>query len=367
MIELQRLSRLPKLFMLTLALLMMIGLALIYSHEGGVCGVKCMRQIAYLLVFGSLALVIALIDTAMIFRWSYAFYATSIALLVLGAICGHSAMGATRWLAFGPIKFQPSELVKIGIVLALSRRFTSSPIHEQKSIASLVVGTIVSLAPFVIVLKQPDLGTATVTLAVSGILFYISGISKAKLAICSLLAITAAPISWTFLLKQYQKQRILTFLNPTADPLGTGYNVIQSEIAVGSGGLFGKGHLESTQAQLDFLPEAHTDFAFALFAEQFGFIGSVLLISLLVLTTGISFYLGINHKCHYCRLVICGLASIFSIHSFVNILMVVGFLPVVGIPLPLISYGGSSLATMLLSFGLIFNMAVSKYSVKVTN
>jgi rod shape determining protein RodA len=358
----KKLNLLPKLVVVPSILLALTGFVLIYDAAGGKFDTYCKRQILFFAMFSVLCVSIAFIDTALIFQSSYFIYLVSVVLLCIASIIGHTAMGATRWVGVGSIKFQPSELAKLGLVLALARYFSTIPFNSLNRYKYLLIPVVLVAIPFLIVMKQPDLGSALVIAFVATVVFYLAGVNVGKFVAVIVTLVVSMPFIWRYLLKSYQKKRILMFLSPEDDPLGAGYNIIQSKIAVGSGGFFGKGRLESTQAKLDFLPEHHTDFIFSLFAEQFGFIGSIVLLLVFLTLLAACFYVGINHRIHFCRLVVCGLSSILGVHIVINLGMTIGLLPVVGIPLPLISYGGSSLGTLLISFGIILNMSLHRDS-----
>jgi rod shape determining protein RodA len=316
------------------------------------------KQSIHAVVFLLLMILVAIVDLRLIFGSAYFLYAVSLALLISVTIVGHTAMGATRWLNLGFIKMQPSEIIKLTLVLALARYFHFKEANDLRHFHNLIIPIALVAVPLVIILKQPDLGTAITLLCIAIIIFFLSGVRVRAFVTSFSLVAAACPIIWRYL-HDYQKKRILVFLNPESDPLRSGYNIIQSKIAIGSGGLFGKGMLGSTQSQLDFLPEHQTDFVFSLFAESFGFVGCILLIALflMLMASGVHFALKTKHR--FGKLLILGLTSVFSINVLINLGMVIGLLPVVGIPLPFLSYGGSSLATTLILFGIIMNVAIN--------
>lgn len=316
------------------------------------------KQLIHLLIATILLFSAALISIKYLFYSSYFIYFFSLMLLISVAIIGHTAMGATRWLNLGIIKIQPSELFKISLTMALAKYFHTVKYENITKPQNLLIPIAMVLVPLIIVIKQPDLGTAITISVLAAIIFFIAGVKAWKFAISIGCLLGSLPIIWGHLY-EYQKKRILTFINPESDSLGAGYNITQSKIAIGSGGIWGKGYLEGSQTQLNFLPEYQTDFVFSLFAEEFGFVGSILLIALFFIIIISGIYTAMNCKHTFGKLLTYGLVSILSIHVFINIGMVSGLLPVVGIPLPLISYGGSSLTTTLIAIGIIINIKIN--------
>jgi rod shape determining protein RodA len=270
---------------------------------------------------------------------------------------GIIGMGAQRWINLVFFQFQPSELMRISLILALARYFNDNPVAEQLQLNKLVIPIALVIVPVFITIKQPDLGTAMLLLIGSGGLFFVAGVNLRFFACISIAFCGFLPVFWHFL-HDYQRMRILMFLNPQSDPLGAGYHIIQSKIAIGSGGILGKGFLAGTQSTLNFLPEKQTDFIFTLLSEEFGFLGVVILIllycSLILLNISFSFHV----RDSFSRFVIVGMTLSFALYAVINIAMVVGFLPVVGIPLPLISYGGTSLITIMASLGIVLSAAL---------
>jgi rod shape determining protein RodA len=293
-------------------------------------------------------------------KLSYPLYVLSILLLVGVMFGGKVVYGSRRWLALGPISFQPSELVKIAIILALASYFNRRPRAEAMHLKDLIVPGILVMIPVALIIKQPDLGSGILValVAVSMILFV--GVHWRTLLGCALTMFMLSPVIWHFL-KDYQRQRVLTFLNPDKDPLGAGYHILQSMIAVGSGQFWGKGFLQGTQSQLYFLPEQHTDFVFSVFAEEWGFVGCAVL--LLLFTGTVLWGLNVARDCkeRFGHLLAVGVTALIFWQIFINLCMVTGFLPVVGIPLPLFSYGGSSLITTLLGVGFLLNIRMRRY------
>ncbi|CAL1328988.1 peptidoglycan glycosyltransferase MrdB [Candidatus Providencia siddallii] len=281
-----------------------------------------------------------------------------IILLILANIFGEITKGAQRWLDFGFIRFQPSEIAKIAVPLMIARFINrnSYPPSSKKTLIALIIISI----PTLLVAIQPDLGTA-ILIALSGIfVLFLAGISW-KLIIISIIILSLfIPFLWYFLMHDYQRSRIIMLLNPDSDPLGAGYHIIQSKIAIGSGGFTGKGWLQGTQSQLEFLPERHTDFIFAVLAEELGLIGVLILLTLYILLVIRCLYIANNAQNTFGRIIVGSLTLIFFIYCFVNIGMVSGILPIVGIPLPLMSYGGSALIVLMSSFGIIMSIHTNK-------
>tara|TARA_B100000767_G_scaffold68114_1_gene64619 strand:+ start:4867 stop:5994 length:1128 start_codon:yes stop_codon:yes gene_type:complete len=274
---------------------------------------------------------------------------------------GIQSQGSRRWVNLYVINLQPSELMKIGIILFLSNYYHKISEGDVNKVKYLLYPVIAILAPFILVISQPDLGTGILILLSGVVVTWLAGVRWKIFAYLSLGAIVLAPISISFL-KPYQKSRILTFLNPDSDPLGAGYQIIQSKIAIGSGGLFGKGFLNGSQAYLNFLPEKHTDFIFTLFSEEFGFIGSILMVFLYFLITYRIIKIGNETRSIFGKLYCYGFANAFFIYVAVNMSMVLGLLPIVGAPLPILSYGGSSMLAIMFGLGIVMSCNVHKNS-----
>ncbi len=281
--------------------------------------------------------------------------------LVLVLVAGSARMGAQRWIAIGGFNFQPSEFAKISLVLVFSRFFADRYNYSGIGFMDTLPAMGIALVPFALVALQPDLGTAGIFLFILAGMMVVSGVRFRVLASLSCLAAAAVPALW-FVMKEYQKQRVLTFLEPERDPLGAGYHVIQSQIAVGSGGFLGKGYLHGTQGSLRFLPEQHTDFAFAVFAEEWGFAGAVALLALFGLLVYRGFHLAARSQDRFASFVCGGMTVYFLAHIAINLAMVCGFFPVVGIPLPFVSYGGSSMLTNMMALGIVANVARTRYT-----
>jgi len=294
-------------------------------------------------------------------RLAYFIYFTNILLLVAVLVAGKASLGARRWIGFGGFRIQPSEFMKISTVIVLAKYFESDRIVGGYGLKELLLPSILVGVPALLIMMQPDLGTAMIILLTYGSLMLFIKIKPQTLLILALTALVTLPIAYKFALKPYQRQRIITFIDPMSDPKGSGYNSIQSMIAVGSGQAFGKGYKQGTQSQLNFLPEHHTDFIFSVFSEEHGFLGcSLLLIFYLVfLLNGLSISYQSNDK--FALILGLGLVLIFFWHIFVNMGMVMGLLPIVGVPLPFLSYGGSALITATISVAILTNIANKKF------
>ena len=347
------------LLLLLLCALAGVGVAILYSAANGDFSPWASR---HALRFGvSLVLLIALVlvDLRLVLKYAYLAYFASMVLLAVVEVAGDVGMGARRWIDLGFVQLQPSEFMKIALVLALAHYFHAIPFEEVGRFRHLAAALLLTAAPVALVLRQPDLGTAALLLLVSATVMLVAGVRLRYFLIALTLALAAVPIGWRFL-HGYQQQRILTFLDPERDPLGAGYHITQSKIALGSGGIMGKGFLQGTQSHLSFLPERQTDFIFTMLAEEFGFVGSTGLIVLYVLILAYCTAVAVRTRSHFGRLLASGLGAGFFFYIFINIAMVTGLVPVVGVPLPLVSYGGTAMLTMMLGFGLIMNVYVHR-------
>ncbi len=336
-----------------------VGFAMLYSAGNGSFEPWAWRQILRFGVGLVAMCVIALIDVRVWLRYAYALYGIGLALLVATEVMGVTGMGAQRWVDLWLVQIQPSEVMKIALVLALARYFHGLTPEETRRPVMLIAPAFLVLVPAGLVLRQPDLGTALLLMVTGGTLFFLAGVRLWVFGAVLAAAIAAVPIGWQFL-RPYQKERVFTFLNPERDPLGAGYHILQSKIALGSGGVFGKGFLAGTQSHLNFLPEKQTDFIFTMLAEEFGLVGAVGLIGLyaLILIYGIA--ISLRATSQFARLVAMGLTTTFFVYGFINIAMVTGLVPVVGVPLPLVSYGGTALMTLLISFGILIGVYVHR-------
>ncbi len=336
-----------------------VGFIQLYSAAGGDIDPWADRQMLRFAVGLCVMTVIAITDIRLWLRTAYLFYAVALVLLVAVELFGRIGMGAQRWLDLGVIHVQPSEIMKISIVLALARYFHGLSFEEVGMIRWLLVPLALVLAPVVLVMKQPDLGTAMLLLATSGSVFFFAGVRLWKFLLVVLAGGAAMPIGWG-LMHDYQRKRVLTFMNPETDPLGAGYHILQSKIALGSGGFTGKGFLQGSQSHLSFLPEKQTDFIFTMFAEEQGLIGALALIGLYILVLAYGFAIAMRSRNQFGRLVGGGLTVMLFLYVFINIAMVSGLVPVVGVPLPLVSYGGTAMMTLLVGIGLLISVYVHR-------
>ncbi|MFN7038972.1 MAG: rod shape-determining protein RodA [Alphaproteobacteria bacterium] len=359
----QKLVKFPYFMLSIIFIISSVGFLMMYAAANGSFFPWASKQITNFIIFFVVMLIVAVTNIRFWYRISYLAYGITLFLLILVEIKGHTAMGATRWINFGLFKLQPSELMKLCLVLALARYFHDLYIRKVANFIYLIPPLIMTLIPFIFISKQPDLGTGIILILVSGMMFFIAGVRIWKFLLVIVSVLVLSPIAWN-MMHDYQKQRILTFLNPESNRLGSGYNIIQSKISIGSGGFFGKGLVQGSQSQLNFLPEHQTDFIFAMLAEELGFIGSITLIFLYCLLICYGMFIAVNCKNHYGRLLAAGVNIIFFLHIFINIGMVMGLLPVVGVPLPLLSYGRTMMMTILIGFGLILNVRIhSNYNI----
>ncbi len=336
-----------------------IGLALLYSAANGHWQPWASKQAIRFVVSVVIMIAVALVDLRFWMRSAYAIYAGALLLLIAVEIRGAIGMGAQRWIDLGVIQLQPSEVMKIAVVLVLARYFSSITQEEIGRPTRLIVPLILVFFPAALVLQQPDLGTAMMLVLGAGAMFFIAGVRWWKFAIVLAGAGGIVPVAWRFL-RDYQKNRIYTFLNPENDPLGAGYHSLQSKIAIGSGGLFGKGFMMGSQAHLSFLPEKQTDFVFTMLAEEFGLMGGLALLGLYLLVFIYGFAIAFRSRSHFGRLLALGITVTVFLYVFINTAMVMGLIPVVGVPLPLISYGGSAMLMVMFGFGLLMSVYVHR-------
>lgn len=335
------------------------GTAMLYSAAHGSWEPWASAHAARFGVGLVVLLAVALADIRTWWRHAYLIYGACLALLAVVELVGSASMGARRWIDLDVVRLQPSELMKIGLVLALARYFNGLEVDEARRIPALLPPLLLIACPAALVLAQPDLGTAAAIVLIGGAVLFVAGARLwffgAALASCA----AAVPVVWG-LLKPYQQSRVLTFLDPERDPLGAGYHIIQSKIALGSGGLTGEGFLRGTQSHLNFLPERQTDFIFAMLAEEFGLLGSLGLLVLCGLVLAYGTVIGLQSRSHFGRLVALGITAMLFLYVFVNVAMVTGLLPVVGMPLPLVSYGGTAMLATMAGIGLVAGVYVHK-------
>lgn len=339
---------------LILSALAGIGFAMLYSAANGSFEPWAIRQMLRFGVGLVVMIAIAVIDIRFWMRWAYLFYGLSLLLLIAVKLQGTVGMGAQRWLDLGVFQLQPSELMKITLVLALARYFHGASLEESRRALFLVPPIFLLVLPVALIVKQPDLGTALMMMMGAGALLFAVGVRWWKFALVAVAVASAAPVAWTHL-HDYQKARVLVFIDPQRDPLGAGYHIIQSKIALGSGGMTGKGFLMGTQSHLNFLPEKQTDFIFTMLAEEFGMTGGLLLLGLYTLIMIYGYAIALRSTSQFGRLVALGIVTFVFLSVFINVAMVMGLIPAKGVPLPMVSYGGTSLIVTMSGFGLLMN------------
>lgn len=354
-----KLFRISWIYVLLLTALAGVGYAALYSAAGGSPEPYAARHMLRFAVGLVMMLCIAMIDIRFIQRMSWLAWLGGVVLLVLVLVMGNVGKGAQRWIEFGGMQWQPSELMKLVLILALASWFHRASWERMGNPLFLIPPILAVLIPVALILKQPNLGTAVITAVIGGTVFLAAGLRWWKVALLAAAAAFAAPIAYNNL-RGYQRARIDTFLNPESDPLGAGYNIIQSKIALGSGGVWGKGYLQGTQGHLNFLPEKQTDFIFTMLAEELGLVGGLAIIALLaaIVLGGMLIALRCRHQ--YGRLVALGISMNFLMYVFVNIAMVMGAIPVGGVPLPLVSHGGSAMLMVMIGMGVLMSVHVHR-------
>ena len=356
----EKLKRFSWPLFIPMCLVLLLSEVVLYSAGGGSWQPFALSQL--LKIFFSLG-VFALVAFSNIKFWiksAYFIYAIALILIILVTFIGHTGMGAQRWLSIGFINIQPSEIFKMALVLVLARYFAWMNSVDLSKFKNYLVPSLLMVIPFALIVAQPDLGTALSIALITGGMFFIVGANKKWFFIGGILLVLAAPVIWYGGMHQYQRDRIITFLNPDSDARGTGYQINQAKIAFGSGGIIGKGYLKGSQSQQSFLPEKQTDFIFTMMGEEFGFLGAIILLSLYSVIMILLFWTAKTCKNRFGQLVCFGFMLNFFIYYFINISMVLGLVPTVGVPLPLMSFGGSSLISLLFGFGLSQNAHIHK-------
>jgi rod shape determining protein RodA len=336
------------------------GIAMLYSVAGGQFHPWALSQLSKFLVGLVILVVAASIDVRVWMSLAYPAYAVALLLLIAVDVAGHVGLGAQRWIMLGPIELQPSELMKISLVLALSRFLHGKSVEEVSKPLNLGIGLAMIGIPALFVVIEPNLGTTLIIVADGCSLLFLAGLSWYWIAPALAAVATAVPLAWRFVLHDYQKARVMTFLDPESDALGAGWNITQAKIAIGSGGLSGKGFLNGTQSRLNFLPEKQTDFIFTNFGEEFGFVGSVALLILFAVVIFYGLQIAMSARSQFSRLLAMGITLNFFFYIMINGLMVMGLIPVVGIPMPLLSYGGTAMLTVMFGFGLLMSVHVHR-------
>jgi rod shape determining protein RodA len=342
------------------SLTLLLGLVVLYSASGENWS-RVSSQASSMLLALSLMWIVGNVPPQHLMRFAWPTYLAGLLLLVAVALFGEVSKGARRWLDLGVARIQPSELMKIAVPLMLAWYFEKR--EKFVRLSDYLIAAVLLMIPVGLIAKQPDLGTALLIAASGFYVLFLAGIGWKIIVGLTVAGGAMLPVAWS-LMHDYQRQRILTLIDPSQDPLGAGYHTIQSSIALGSGGILGKGYLEGSQAHLDFLPERHTDFIFAVFGEEFGLIGIVVLMILYLLIVARGLYIAANAPSLFARLLAGSVTLTFATYAFVNMGMVSGILPVVGVPLPLISYGGTAMVTLLLGFGILMSVATHKRLVK---
>ncbi|MCB9987015.1 MAG: rod shape-determining protein RodA [Rhodospirillales bacterium] len=354
-----RVAAVPLPLVLAVAALAFVGFAALYSAAGGDWDPWARQQAIRFAIGFILMLAVALSDLKWIYRLAYPFWAFCVALLLFVEIKGVIGMGARRWIDLGFVNLQPSDLMKVAIVMALARYYHALPPGRERRLRTLLVPALLTIVPVALIVLQPDLGTSVMIVMVAAAMVYIGGAPGWLFAGGFALFAAAVPTAYHFL-HGYQKKRVMTFLDPESDPLGAGYHITQSKIAIGSGGFSGKGYLQGSQAHLNFLPEKHTDFIFTMIAEEWGFVGAIALLALFSFILYQGYRVSLRARTQFGRLLALGLITNYAIYIVINIGMVTGLMPVVGEPLPLISYGGTAMISTLFAFGLILSVAVNR-------
>lgn len=355
----RRLANLNWFIILCVVLIAATGVAMLYSVAGGEFRPWAYAHLMRFIPAFILMLILAITDIRIWMALSYPAYIICIALLIAVEVIGTKGMGGQRWLDLGLLRIQPSELMKIAVVMAIARHFHGCDFYKSQRLKTLIFPIILIALPMVIVMRQPDLGTSLMIFAGGISLIFLAGARLWLFIIGFIGALISIPIGWNYL-REYQQSRVLTFLDPERDPLGAGYQSMQSMIALGNGGLTGKGFLQGTQSHLNFLPEMKTDFIFTVLVEEFGLLGGIGLILLYTIVLLYGLLVGLGCRNQFGRLLAAGLSITLFLYVFINIGMVMGLLPVVGVPLPMVSYGGSAMLTMLIAVGLILSAATNR-------
>jgi rod shape determining protein RodA len=346
-------------FLLLVTAIALVGAAALYSVAGGSLEPWASRHVVRFCLGLALLFAVAFSDIRWWLRSAYPLYLLVLLLMILVPLIGVESGGARRWLGYGEFSFQPSEMMKIALVLALARYYQWLPPEKVWRPDALLPPILMIGLPTALALAQPDLGTAALFGVIGCGLLFLAGVSWIYFIAGIVGIIVVLPYAWEAL-HDYQQERVLTFIDPERDPLGSGYHILQSKIAIGSGGLGGKGFMQGTQAQLNFLPEKHTDFIFTMYAEEMGFVGAVALLALYLLALLFITYMALRCRSPFARLVAAGMGLCLFTYVFINVAMVTGLVPVVGVPLPLVSYGGTSMLTMIVGLGFVLNAHVNR-------
>ena len=345
---------------LLISIIASAGIAMLYSVAGGHWSPWALSQFSKFVLGFFIMIVAASIDVRVWMSLAYPAYGLALLLLIAVDVAGHVGLGAQRWIMLGPLELQPSELMKISLVLALARFLHGKSVEDVSKPLNLAIALAIIGIPAAFVVIEPNLGT-TLIIVMDGVsLLFLAGLSWYWIIPAVSAIVTAIPLAWRFVLHDYQKARVMTFLNPEADALGAGWNITQAKIAIGSGGLSGKGFLNGTQSRLNFLPEKQTDFIFTNFGEEFGFVGSVALLILFAVVIFYGIQIAMSARSQFARLLAMGITLNFFYYIMINGLMVMGLIPVVGIPMPLLSYGGTAMLTVMFGFGLLMSVHIHR-------
>ena len=350
----ERLAEVNWFIVIIMSTIAVIGFAMMVSAAGGAFHPWAAQQISKFSIAFVLMMIIAMLPMRVLMDYAYPAYFLCLIILVGVDIIGHTGMGAKRWLSLGGMNLQPSEFMKLAVILVLARYFHQLHPEDIRRLPFLIPPVILILLPAILILRQPNLGTTTILVSVGAIMCFLAGVQWRYFIGIIVGGVSAFPVVWHFM-HDYQKRRVLTFLNPDQDPLGAGYNILQSMIAIGSGGLFGKGYLKGSQSQLNFLPEKHTDFIFTMLAEEFGFLGTLILLILYIILLSAAMMVALRSRSTFGAMVASGVCAMIFMHILINCSMVMGMMPVVGVPLPLMSYGGSIMVSTVLAIGLLLN------------
>jgi len=338
-----------------ISLIGLVGVAMIFAATGGIWASGASQHLLRLMLCSIFMLALALIDVKTWYSLAYPAYGVSLVLLICVEFFGVSVNGSQRWLDLWLLQLQPSEIMKLSIVLAIARYFHDLPKWRVSNVSGLLGALVFIALPMALILRQPDLGTTLLVAATGVTIIFLAGVNWKVITSALITGLIAVPLFFRFGLKEYQRARIRTFLDPTIDPTGASYHITQSKIALGSGGVSGKGFMNGTQRQLEYVPENRTDFIFTVIGEEFGLIGSLTTMGLYLAVIGLCAWLSFQCKHVFSRLLILGVTTTFLLYIFINLAMVMGLVPVVGVPLPLISYGGTVIITVMSGFGLILS------------
>ena len=350
----ERLAEVNWFIVIIMSTIALIGFAMMVSAAGGAFHPWAAQQVSKFSIAFVLMVIIAIVPMRLLMDWAYPIYFICLLILIGVDITGHIGMGAKRWLSLGGLNLQPSEFMKLAVILVLARYFHQMHPEDIRRLPFLIPPLLLIAMPAILILRQPNLGTTTIMCTVGVILCFLAGVQWRYFVAIAAGGLSALPVVWHFM-HDYQKRRVLTFLNPDTDPLGAGYNILQSMIAIGSGGLFGKGYLKGSQSQLNFLPEKHTDFIFTMLAEEFGFLGCLILLALYAVLLSAGMMVALRSRSTFGAMVASGVVALIFMHILINCGMVMGMMPVVGVPLPLMSYGGSIMVSTVLATGLLLN------------